>query len=80
MEVNKYQLEVNKKGKLPEFSFPGLYPIYYVTSQNNVLCFNCATKEPENIANNYIHWEGSSFFCNNCNEEIKSAYGEVEEE
>lgn len=75
-----YTKAVQEHGSLPAHSFPGSYPIIYLRENNDVLCAACATKEAEEITYHTIHWEGSPFNCTECNEEIESAYGEVEEE
>jgi hypothetical protein len=77
--MNKFQLEVKEKGYLPAVSFPGGYPIIYL-SKGDILCVSCATLESENIEDHDIHWEGPSTYCDGCNEEIESAYGDPDEE
>jgi hypothetical protein len=75
---------------LPEFAWPGGYPLYYVTKQGNVLCADCATEEADQPPGDYpqyddsvvdydVHWEGPSLYCEGCNKEIESAYGEPDE-
>jgi hypothetical protein len=78
--VNKFEIEVKEKGELPALSFPGAYPIFYVDEYNNILCAECATKEPENIDTHEVHWEGQPMNCERCSKEIPSAYGDPEEE
>lgn len=72
-----------KNGKLPEFAWPGGYPMYYLASDNGVLCPKCANEyktgrdnaeQLEPVAYD-IHWEGEPITCENCNAEIVSAYG-----
>lgn len=77
---NRFEIEVKIKGYLPEFSFPGMYPIYYVNYANNPKCAKCATKEVEDIVEMAIHWEGYPMVCDECNEAIESAYGVPEED
>jgi hypothetical protein len=77
--MNKYQLGVKQNGSLPICAFPGGYPIFYVTFSSDTLCAHCAAEQPENIEIHDIHWEGPPITCQGCNEEIESAYGEVEE-
>lgn len=78
--MNKFEKEVQAKGCLPSNSFPGLYPIYYLRGNTEVLCPECASKEPENIEHQSVHWEGKPLICEECNAEIESAYGDPEEE
>lgn len=67
------------KKPLPAFSSIGGYPIVYVRNGHETLCPNCASKENE-VLESFIHWEGSSHYCEDCNKEIESAYGNPEEE
>jgi DNA-directed RNA polymerase subunit RPC12/RpoP len=79
VKMNKYEIEVKENNKLPHFSDPGSYPIFYIDKNNSILCSDCAAKNAKDIVNHEIHWEGYSYFCNDCNEEIESAYGDPEE-
>ena len=71
-------------GKLPEFAWPGGYPILYLDSENSTLCADCATKsldDPDEIpAFKPVAWgvyyEGPTDFCEQCGKGIESAYGE----
>jgi hypothetical protein len=75
-------------GSLPAFAWPGGYPVFYLDSENSVLCADCATKsadDPDEIPQFKpiaydIHWEGDSLFCEQCSVEIESAYGDPEED
>jgi len=71
----------DKEGKLPEFAWPGGYPIVYYDAHCAVLCADCASKEDWNEADIIgfaIYWEGPMEYCENCNTEIESAYGNPE--
>ena len=74
-----YTNAVKEEGSLPAHSFPGSYPLIYLKGNNDILCSSCATKEVEEIVYHDIYWEGASIHCEECNAEIESAYGEVEE-
>lgn len=75
--------------ELPAYSWPGGYPIIYLTKSADVLCAECATKEirawmygesdDPPIAYD-AYFEGPSEFCADCNREIESAYGDPEED
>lgn len=78
--MNKFEKEVQEKGYLPSAAFPGGYPIYYLSFANEVSCADCATKEPGSIEAHDIYWEGAPMYCEGCNAEIKSAYGDPEED
>jgi predicted molibdopterin-dependent oxidoreductase YjgC len=76
----------NEDGSLPEFAWPGGYPIYYLDEDNCCLCPKCANQceDAQPVAYG-IHWEGDPIQCEECNAMIESAYGEpsifcVEEE
>lgn len=78
--MNKYEKEVAEKGELPGRSFPGGYPIYYIDEQNNVYCEECAAERAEDIVDHRCYMEGPSMYCDQCNKEIESAYGEPEDD
>lgn len=75
----KEELEKGNISKLPTFSSIGCYPLFYVTSYNNILCAECANDilndEYEDIISYDINYEDNSMFCEGgC--KIESAYGE----
>jgi uncharacterized protein (DUF2225 family) len=63
---------------LPSYSFPGCYPLFYITSFSNILCPTCANKiindEYEHITHYDVNWE-SLLICDRCSIVIESAYG-----
>jgi hypothetical protein len=73
---------------LKSYGWPGGCPIYYIDGFNCVLCPNCANdyfKEPDedqrfNPKDGDIYYEGPVMFCEKCNVEIESAYGDPDEE
>jgi len=78
--------EPDKDGKLPAYAWPGGYPLIYFDRENSVLCAECATKSlndsgevpqfrPEDV---HVYYEGPSLFCDQCNKEIESAYGDLD--
>ena len=78
----------DNNGKLPAYAWPGGYPIYYLASDDAVLCPKCAneyTSERDNesqlapVASD-INWEDAQLFCEHCNARIESAYGEGTQE
>lgn len=73
-------LKENSGNKLPALTFPGAYPIYYVHVDESVLCPSCANNLTGWIKAHSVHWEGNPLTCDNCNDEIDSAYGVPEEE
>jgi hypothetical protein len=73
-------------GKLPAYAFPGGYPIFYLATDNGVLCPDCANQyTPERDNEDQlkpvlcdINYEDESLFCEHCNKRIESAYGDSE--
>lgn len=65
--------------RLPEFAWPGGYPIVYMDTNGTELCTPCARRAAEysgETTNYYIHYEGPPIHCeNDCGAEIESAYG-----
>ena len=62
------------------------YPMYAVTSDGGVICPECAFTEREAIATTTgsdgwcvvaidVNWENDSLHCDNCSDQIPSAYG-----
>lgn len=79
--------EFGKAGELAAHSWPGCYPILYITEGGEWLCADCATREmklwqvgesddPPITCD--AHWEGEPMNCDACGKEIESAYGPVE--
>jgi hypothetical protein len=63
---------------LPAFAWPGGCPLVYLDSDNADLCPACANRWGEystELTDAYIHWEGAPITCENCGNEIESAYG-----
>ena len=69
----------------PANSFPGLYPLYYITEDYGRLCPDCANKystKPQNahdpewkIIWQVVNWEDEDVQCDHCGEKIETAYG-----
>lgn len=71
----------NKNGKLPAWAWPGGYPLMYLDSGNFVLCAECASKDDsaaERVTYT-LYFEGPTIYCEYCNTDIQSAYGDPEE-
>jgi hypothetical protein len=82
-DIERLAGERTSDGKLPSFTFPGAYPLIYITHCAEVLCADCATDQIDN-GNDYnfdpiiavdVHWEGEDETCGDCNRAIPSAYG-----
>lgn len=67
---------------LPGFAWPGGYPMYYLDKDNGKLCAKCASRpdiDQGQLPIAYgVHYEGESIWCEDCNAEIPSAYGNPE--
>jgi hypothetical protein len=86
------KLEVNRK-PLPNHSEG--YPLFYICPDGACLCAKCVNRNIELIdADNKmprnqrigwavdavdVHWEGDSVACDQCGDDIESAYGPIEE-
>lgn len=69
-------------GKLPHYSWPGAYPIIYVTKSGEVLCADCVDSDSDDsdpVEAYGVHWEGTDEHCAECNRAIPSAYGNPED-
>ena len=81
--MSESTLPTNSDGKLSSYSWPGGHLIYYLDSENSILCPKCAEIERNNEVKQHrpivsdIHWEGEPLVCGECNDEIKSVYGEI---
>lgn len=70
---------------LPAFAWPGGYTLIYVTEAGDILCAKCATEAVDEAQDDMpigyqTHDEGESEHCANCNCEMESSYGPVDEE
>ena len=70
-----------RDGSLQSYAWPSGYPVLYLDAHNEVLCAECATKElndpdagKDAPVAYFVHYEGSSEFCAECNAEVESAY------
>lgn len=73
------------------FTFPGGYPMYFITADNCALSFDAAEEQREQIIDAInepqsnmqwevvsvdVNWEDTSLYCEHTNKLIPSAYGE----
>jgi hypothetical protein len=75
---NKLDEIRDSDGKLPAYAWPGGYQMFYVDTENNILCPDCANAPgystgPVDVD---INWEDPDLFCDNCGRRIESAYAE----
>ncbi len=64
----------------PRFTSLGSYPLIYLDKDGEVLCAKCADEETEELQGADVFLEGSPEQCAGCNKEIKSAYGDPDDE
>lgn len=82
------KLERKSDGKLWAFTSVGSYPIVYLTKDGGELCAACANGENGSEASETsadpqwrligatVNWEGSPSYCDHCNAELETAYGD----
>lgn len=82
----------NSAGRLPDYAWPGGYPIVYVMADGECLCPDCANGENGSEASETaedpgwrldgceVHYEGPPITCAHCGKEIESAYGDPDED
>ena len=63
-----------QEGRLPDFSFPGSYPIVYIAN-GHVYCGDCASDIASEVDAHHLHMEGAPELCYECSSIIESAYG-----
>ncbi len=67
-----------KTGELPSYSWPGAYPMFYLTESGLVVCPRCAndpdTSDP--VVAYDTNWEDPLLICEDKGERIESAYAD----
>lgn len=66
-------------GKFISSTFPGLYPVLYVTRDGMTVCPDCANREvdlSQEVVGGFVFEEGAPHRCEDCGEEVESAYGD----
>ena len=60
--------------ELDSYAWPGGYPIYYLDTDNCMLCPPCANKEPDPATLDYgINYERDDLYCDECSKPIDVA-------
>lgn len=75
-----------KTTEVPHCSFPGLYPVIYLTADGGTLCPTCVnahlamcadSTDPQwHVTHVMSHMEGAPIECAHCNAGVESAYGD----
>ena len=73
------------------YAWPGGYPLYMILRDGCAMCVRCARKEYKQVARARRYWnnddafaivacdvnyENNNLYCDHCNKQIESAYGE----
>lgn len=79
----QFQIEKNATS-VPEFTEFGMYPIYYITSDNGILCPDCVNGNLDlcrdkgdyggYVIASEVNWD-AILYCDNCSNDIVSASG-----
>lgn len=77
----KIKVEFDTDGQLPSYTWPGVYPLFYVNEYGEVLCPECATSDATDeyagdIVAYDVNYENNYLYCDECSRYIESAYGE----
>jgi hypothetical protein len=69
---------IRSGGKLPEFAWPGGYPMFYIMEGGDVVCPTCANKSHNinDVVAGDINYENDGITCDDCGKRIPSAYGD----
>lgn len=62
-------------GKIPL----GAYPLIFVLNDGSVICQDCANKSKKMCFEGDIYYEGPTIECDECSDDIESAYGDPDE-
>lgn len=79
--ADAYREKINEL--FTNYAFPGGYPILFTTDDSDCLCADCAKKtflEDRIDITCGTYDEGPSMYCDDCNVEIESAYGDTNEQ
>lgn len=66
-------------GKLVKFTSIGCYPVYYLDSEGNTVCADCANDDDHDgnaPSAAGVNWEDPDLYCDECSKRIESAYAE----
>lgn len=75
--INDKVKQILEDDKLPAYTWPGLYPMYYIDNGGNILCPNCANENDdfsEVLIDYGVNWETPNVYCDHCGSIIEAAY------
>ena len=75
-------MQRNDDGTFPAYAWPGGYTLMYHTRDGSVVCAECANREVDGgqaVIGQDVYWESATMQCDDCNGDIESSYGEVED-
>jgi hypothetical protein len=86
LDLTPYTMD---NGQVESFAWPGGYPVFFMCEDNGVLCPACVNENRKlidvaerdqdkqwNVVATGINYEDDSLYCDHCNKQIESAYGE----
>ena len=70
----------DENGQFISYAWPGGYQMIYLTSDGLDICPKCAnTDTSDPVIAGDVYWEGTTIYCDYCQEPIESAYGDPDE-
>src|SRR5258708_3386919 len=85
--LNKHNKKMRKvldenNGEFPYLAWPGGYPFFYVDEDSNALCPKCGNDQDSStvVVAYDVNWEDETLYCDDCSEQIHSAYGDDNDE
>lgn len=71
-----HKLSDEDQHQMMKYIWPGGYPVYYITEENETVCAECANHETSDPVEYWtVNYEDDDLYCADCNEKIESAYG-----
>lgn len=87
LEVAGYEDVKLVRKEWPSYAWPGGYPLYYMTADGGCLCVECANQNTQTFDKHAekdwqivamdVNYEDHDLYCDHCNEQIESAYGDA---
>lgn len=77
---NPFEVELRLQGYLNRATYGGGPLIYLMGDNEEIACSDCAAYNTDAIITREIYYEGPTRYCESCNAEIVSAYGDPDAE